>query len=231
MKKNSNVADAYLLSTLSDVYGVMQRVQGDHNTSDKTQATKCIGGGNCCNIGLVIPLLECHNIAKNIRKQYWVKYEGLGQEEADRWYNKIVFNLKDRLEDPDWSIDNESSDRKCVFYKGGCTIYEFRPFICRAYGTIAPVDVKCPRPRDENGSVVVFLGPEIDAIISRFDNIVKAYGEEHPDLNYSLYMPLGVLRFLLPEEEFRKVFESVDSKFTKAHEGYQHQLWKVRDNV
>lgn len=232
MSGNDRQIDAFLLSELDDVYGVMRRVQGEYKEHPKAKKTKCIGAGNCCKIGLVVSLMECHNIAKNLRKQYWSKFETEGSQEAERWHNKLIYKLKDSFVDPDWSIEDESkTKRHCVFFgKNGCSIYEFRPFVCRAYGTIAPVETSCPRQRDEDGNIIIFMSAEIDRIIDRFDKVVAGYGSAHPDLNYSLYMPLGVLRFLLPENDFYEFYKGVDEKYTKAIEGYGHQLWKVREN-
>lgn len=229
----TETTEPFFLSSLDDVYGVMRKVQGEHTNHPATKKTKCIGAGNCCKVGLVIPVLECRNIAKQIRRQYWVKYEGEGKEEAERWYKKLIFRLQDAFNDLDWSISDETATtRQCAFFTraGGCSIYEFRPFVCRAYGTIAPVDTACPRPRDENGNVVIFLSNEIDNIIRRFDRIVEAYGEAHPEANYSVFMPLGVLKFLLTEEEMKVFINSVDKKFSQARPGYAHSLWKVREN-
>lgn len=224
-----NKTEEYILfSGLEDIYGVMRRVQASHNTSELTAQTRCIGAGNCCRIGLVIPVFECFNIAKNIRSDYWFQAETFGQTYADLWYEDLILRLKETFTDPDWSIENEqATKRKCVFFRDkGCSIYRYRPLICRAYGTITPVDHSCPRGRNENGDVVIFRGGEIDTVIDRFELLLKKYAEVEPNNDLAVFMPLGVLRFLLPEDEFRTFMVTIDGRFIQAHSGYPHQMKK-----
>lgn len=221
--------EAYLLDSLEDVYGVMRKIQSQHNTSELTAPTKCIGAGNCCDIGLVIPLMECFNIAKNIRREYWFRAETEGQPSADRWYGRKLARLKSSFEDSEWRIDNETTGRKCSMWEGdigGCSIYRYRPLICRAYGTITPVEPRCPRGRTADGTVIIFNGREIDRLIDRFEELLKRWTEVNANGQFSLYMPLGVLRFLLPEEEFSEFIRGIEDRFKMSHEGYPHQMRK-----
>jgi Fe-S-cluster containining protein len=221
--------ESFILDALEDVYGVMRRVQANHDNSDVSKETRCIGSGNCCHIGLVIPLMECFNIAKNIRRDYWFKAETEGQEKADQWYAKRLDRLYAAFDDPDWRIDNETTSRRCAMWDSdihGCSIYRYRPFICRAYGTITPVTFSCPRNRREDGTIIVFSGDEIDNTISRFEQILDKWNQVNEKDKYSVYMPLGVLKFLLPEKQFSEFVETVEDRFMKGHDGYPHQMRK-----
>lgn len=222
--------DRALLSHLDDVYAVMRRVQGDHNNSESTKEYRCIGGGNCCKVGLVIPLMECHNIAKELRKEFWQEYESNGSKFANIWWEATINLLKDAFNDDDWRIDNEVTSKHCAFFsdKVGCTIYDYRPLICRAYGTITPVEPSCPRNRTDDGNVIIFLSNETDRIITRFETVLEQYNKMHTEEALSVFMPLGVLKYLLPEKEFTEFLITIDKKYLQAHSGYPHQMWKAR---
>lgn len=230
----NKVEEAFILDSLEDIYGVMRKVQANHDNSELTAETKCIGAGNCCNIGLVVPLLECFNIAKNIRREYWFRAETEGQLKADKWYQRRLSRLYDAFSDDKWELTNETTGRKCSMWDadiGGCSIYRYRPLICRAYGTITPVEPACPRGRTKDGTVIIFSGEEIDNTIDRFETVLKKYYEVSPANAYSVYMPLGVLKFLLPEDDFKSFMEDLEDRFKNAHEGYPHQMRKKEVEV
>jgi Fe-S-cluster containining protein len=195
-----------------------------------SKETRCIGSGNCCHIGLVIPLMECFNIAKNIRRDYWFRAETEGQGLADFWYEDLLQSLYNAFDDPDWQITDETNTKKkCAFWNNhnrGCGIYRYRPLICRAYGTTTPVALSCPRGRTADGTVIIFSGDEIDGIIDRFEMLLEKWESVNELNRFSVFMPLGVLKFLLPEESFKQFLKDVPDKFMKAHDGYPHQMRK-----
>lgn len=216
-----NLTETVTASRLEGVYGVLRKIQAEHDTFE----TKCIGSGNCCRIGLVIPLAECWNIAKNIRRQYWLKAENQGKEVAEEWYITLVGELAGALEDESWNPDTNEQDDHCVFYDNGCTIYEYRPMVCRAYGVIAPVqEGVCPRKRLPDGGHELIWDATVEKVMTEFNNVISDWGAKIPALNFSMYMPAGVLRFLLSEAHLKDLIADTDEKFWMGHEGYQHMI-------
>jgi Fe-S-cluster containining protein len=216
-----NSTEVVTAARLEGVYGVLRKIQAEHNNFD----TKCVGSGNCCKVGLYISLAECWNIARNLRREYWIKAEDQGKAEAEHWYQTIVNELKLALENEEWTQESQELSTYCVFYKDGCTIYEYRPLVCRAYGVTSPVqeDV-CPRKRLPDGGHELIWDETVEKTIAEFDAVVKEWGEKNPTLNFSLYMPAGVLRFLLPMEELQHLLKTTDQKFWMATPGYGHQI-------
>lgn len=206
---------------LEGVYGVARKLQAKHNQFE----TKCIGVGNCCRIGLVISVGECFNIAKSLREDYWKVAEGHGLEEADRRWEELVGNLKAAMARAWNPEDGRYVDKShCVFYDNGCTIYDYRPLICRAYGVFGPVqEGECPRKRLPDGGHELIWDDEVKGMVAEFDSIVEKWGAQRPDLDFSVYMPAGILRFLLPMSEFQEIIKQYPDKFM-GHKGYQHQM-------
>ena len=209
---------------LEGTYGVMRKIQATHDTFE----TRCIGSGNCCRIGLVIPLVECWNIARNLRADYWKHAESEGYEIAQDWFDNMVGRLKAKMYDESWEPKSNENDTHCAFFNhefSGCEVYEYRPFVCRAYGVIVPVqDGVCPRKRLPDGRHELIRDDTVRNIINEFDAVVESWGTAHPELNFSIYMPAGVLRFLLPDAEVRELIQNTDPKFWMGHEGYQHMM-------
>lgn len=213
---------------LEGVYGVARKLQAVHNGFE----TKCIGAGNCCRIGLIISLAECFNIAKSLREEHWKIAENEGLDEADRKWGELIGNLKGAME-KGWDSQKGTylDNSHCVFYDNGCTIYDFRPFICRAYGVFAPVqEGACPRKRLPDGGHELIRDDQVKALIAEFDNVIETWGAQRPDLDFSIYMPAGVLRFLLDGEEFQQLIKDNPDKFM-GHKGYQHQLHTLETSV
>ena len=122
--------------------------------------------------------------------------------------------------DDSWQLGGESK-RLCAFYKGGCSIYGYRPMVCRTFGTITTVDDYCPRIRNAQGSIDHFSGEGVKKIIKMFQDFLKEYTQDK-DKGYDLtvYMPLGVLSFLLEPEELYELEEKTDPKFWRAVDGW-----------
>lgn len=203
---------------LEGTYSVMRKLQAIHDTF----TTRCIGSGNCCKIGLRIHLTEAWNIARNLRRSYWLVAEDKGLAIADNYWEELIQNLKEALVDPEWDpMNEEKTSRKCVFFGNGCTIYEFRPFVCRAYGVIGPVqDGVCPRKRLPDGGHELIRNDEVDRVIEEMEKIIDLWVRQNPNLNYSLHIAAGVLRFLLPQEELMELINSTDQKFWLGVPGY-----------
>lgn len=216
-----NINEVIHQARLNGVYSVLRKAQAVHNEFE----TSCVGSGNCCKIGLQIHLSECWYIAKSLRQKYWLMAESQGQGVAETWFNDTVNALIEALRDDSWDGETNETDRHCVFYDDGCTIYESRPMACRAYGVIAPVqEGVCPRKRLPDGNHELLWDDGVQKTINEFDSIVKKWGEDHPDLDYTIYMAAGVLKFMLDPEEFSKIIADTDEKFWMAKKGYNHRI-------
>jgi hypothetical protein len=93
--------------------------------------------------------------------------------------------------------------------------------VCRTFGTISTVDDYCPRIRNANGSIDYFTGDTVRKVIMQFQDLLKEY-TNGKDLGYNMtvYMPLGVLSFMLEPEELIELEKTTDSKFWKGVEGW-----------
>jgi len=209
MRRNVSIRDITTFAQLDMVYNQVRVIEAKQNNTQY----KCLGSGECCKIGLTIPMLECANIAFNLRHEYYLKLESEGEDAAVAWLDSVISDLKNAMHDDDWKPGGETT-RHCAFYKGGCTIYRFRPLVCRSFGTITTVDDFCPRIRNENGAIDHFAGPAVEKVVKEYQDLVKHYGSDK-DQNYDLtvYMPLGVLSFLLSTEELVELRENTDDKF------------------
>lgn len=220
-----NEVEIMISARLEGVYGAMRQQQAVHDGWE----TKCIGSGNCCDVGLRVSLAESWNISKQIKRRYWLIAEDKGTAFAASWYSDLIERLKETLteDSQEWDPEiQETPGKKCVFFDNGCTIYEFRPMVCRSYGVIAPVQSGvCPRKRLEGGGIELIKGGIASTIVSEFDEIINLWAEEKPQLDYSMHIASGVLRFLLNDEEFQKLVNSTDKKFWTAAKGYPHHLW------
>lgn len=216
MRRTVNTKDIYSFAKLDMIYNQIRIIEAKQNQTEY----KCLGSGKCCKIGLTVPLAECANIAFKLRQQYYLYMEDKGQEYADNWMAGIVDDLKEAMHDETWKIGGET-ERHCAFYKGGCTIYGYRPMVCRTFGTITTVDDYCPRIRNAYGSIDYYSGDAVGKIISQFQEFLKEYSE-HKGRSYDMvvYMPLGVLSFLLSDEEMNELQNTTDEKFWKAVEGW-----------
>lgn len=209
MRRSVSIKDITIFANLDMLYNQVRMIEAKQNTTKY----KCLGSGNCCKVGLVIPMMECANIAFNIRQQYYLYLEDKGQEYADQWIEKVIDSLKSAMYDGDWKPGGET-ERHCSFYNNGCTIYGYRPMVCRSFGTITTVDDFCPRIRNENGAIDSFGGPPVQKAIQDYQMLIKEYAKDK-DQNYDLtvYMPLGVLSFLLTSEELNELRDTTDDKF------------------
>lgn len=216
MRRSVNSKDIDIFGRLDMNYNQIRVIEARQNDTK----FKCLGSGECCKIGLNIHMMECANIAFKLRQQYFLYLEDKGTAFADEWMDSTISSLKEAMYDEDWQIGGETK-RHCAFYKGGCTVYGFRPMVCRTFGTITNVDDYCPRIRNSYGNIEYFSGDGIKKVIQDFQNLLKEYVDgKDPGYDMVVYMPLGVLSFLLPNDELKELSESTDPKFWKAVEGW-----------
>jgi len=216
LRRSVNTKDISTFAKLDMVYNQVRLLEAKQNQTEY----KCLGSGKCCSIGLNIHMAECASIAFNLRQQYYLYMEDKGMDFADEWMNSVVDALKEAMYDEDWQVGGETT-RKCVFFKDGCTIYGFRPMVCRTFGTISAVDDYCPRIRNPHGQIDYFAGEGVRKIITSFQDLLKEYtSDKHENYDMVVYMPLGVLSFLLTTEELEELAENTDDKFWKAVPGW-----------
>ncbi len=185
-----------------------------HELHDDTRF-RCMRSGNCCKVGLEVHYLECENIARSLETRF----------EADPAARaKVVASLKDAFTDADWSPSNIIGSNHCAFYEQGCTVYGYRPAVCRMYGVVMDIDDTCPRERLATGEPLLFGSDEIDKLVSRFYRTVDAYGKLHPERDYTVFMPRGVLEFLIPADEVAQLKATTPAKFWRRYEGYRTQF-------
>lgn len=218
MRRSVSVKDVMSFAKLDMIYNQIRVIEAKQNETKY----KCLGSGNCCHIGLNIHMAECANIAFKLRQQYYLYWEDKGKQYADTWIDGVVENLKEAMFDEDWQIGGETK-RLCAFYKNGCTIYGYRPMVCRTFGTITHVDDSCPRIRNAMGNIDYFSGDGVKKVIQQFQDFLKEYVSEK-DAGYDMvvYMPLGVLSFMLTTEELVELEKATDPKFWKAVEGWMN---------
>lgn len=216
MRRSVTAKDITTFSKLDMIYNQIRVIEAKQNQTEY----KCLGSGKCCTIGLKIPMTECANIAFRLRQEYYLKMEDKGEQFADEWINGVIADLKEAMHDADWESDGQTK-RRCAFYKGGCTIYGYRPMVCRTFGTVTHVDDYCPRIRNAHGSIDYFSGDGVARIIKAYQDILKEYSSDKDDTyNAVVYMPLGVLSFLLTDEELHMLSEDTDPKFWEGVRGW-----------
>jgi Fe-S-cluster containining protein len=216
MRRSVTTKDINSFSKLNMIYNQVRVIEAKMNQTDY----KCLGSGKCCHIGLSIHMAECASIAFNLRQQYYLYLEDKGYEFADNWIDGVTEDLKAAMYDDSWQIGGESK-RLCAFYKGGCSIYGYRPMVCRTFGTITTVDDYCPRIRNAQGSIDYFSGEGVKKIIKMFQDFLKEYARDKDNgYDMTVYMPLGVLSFLLEPEELYDLQDKTDPKFWKAVDGW-----------
>jgi Fe-S-cluster containining protein len=216
MRRAVTARDIHSFANLDMIYNQIRVLEAKQNETE----FKCKGSGECCKIGLTIPLAECANIAFRLRQQYYLHLENTGRAFADEWMDSVVKSLLEAMHDESWQIGGETK-RHCAFYKGGCTIYGYRPMVCRTFGTITTVDDYCPRARNQYGSIDYFAGDAVKGIIQSYQNFLKDYATANGNAyDMVVYLPLGVLSFLLETKELEELEKNTDDKFWKAVEGW-----------
>jgi Fe-S-cluster containining protein len=221
MRRSVTAKDMTTFSKLDMIYNQVRVIESKQNNAEY----KCLGSGLCCRIGLRIPLAECANIAYRITQDFYFKMESEGEGIANEWMEETIASLKEAMHDPNWNIDGET-ERHCAFYKGGCTIYRYRPMVCRTFGTVTPVDDYCPRIRNAHGQVDYFAGEGVARVIKQYQDVLAEYASDKENTyNSVVYMPLGILSFLLTSDELAQLADETEQKFWDGVRGwYNYRL-------
>ncbi len=216
MRRSVSVKDITTFAQLDMIYNQVRVLEAKQNSTQY----KCLGSGECCKIGLTIPMMECANIAFHLRHEYYLKLESKGEAEATQWLDSVILDLKNAMYDETWKPGGET-EKHCAFYKGGCTVYGFRPLVCRSFGTITTVDDFCPRIRNAHGSIDFFAGKPVESAVRSYQDLLKQYAEDkNENYNLTVYMPLGVLSFLLTDQELIDLREKTEDKFWSGVTGW-----------
>ena len=201
---------AKFMVNLREVHDALTDMQDDHNETEY----KCVRAGNCCKVGLQLHLAECEYIAENLRQM-------AGNDPA--LLEPFIERLEHAFEDEAWTWGESVGDQMCAFFEDGCTVYPFRPGVCRMYGVMLDIDEWCPRKRLASGEPFTYGQVESDALIARFYKILDDYGEDFPHLDYTVYMPHGVLFFLVPAARLEALKARTAKRFWKRQTGYRTQ--------
>lgn len=201
---------AELFVQLKGVHDTLTDMQDQHNATPY----KCLRNGACCQVGLQLHVMECEYIAKNLLE---MAGGDLDQLEG------VIARLELAFTDTAWTWQESVGDHMCAFFEDGCSIYPFRPSVCRMYGVTLEVDEWCPRKRQANGVPFVYAQKESDRLASHFYKTLDTYGRLFPARDYTMYMPAGVLGFLLPKERLRELRARTPAKFWKKQRGYRTQ--------
>ena len=218
-KREIHPSDLVNFNRLDMAYNKIRVFQAKHNETE----FRCLNSGRCCKIGLKIHLAECAYIAFRMRQEYYLRMENEGQEAADAWINARTDALIDRMYDKSWDDDEQTTDLHCAFWNDGCTIYGYRPLVCRAYGTITEVDDFCPRKRNDYNTIEHFAGKSVEDTVQEFQLVLKQYAEHNGNdaaYDISVYMPLGVLSFLMDEVQLEELYQQTDDKMWEGSEGW-----------
>lgn len=216
MRRSVTQEDLTTFAQLDMVYNKVRVLEAKQNSTE----FKCLGSGRCCHIGLVIPMMECAHIAFRLIQEYYQELEMNGEEEATRFMERVIASLKERMHDETWQAGGETEEY-CAFYAGGCSIYGYRPLVCRSFGTITSVDNYCPRIRNAEGNIDYFGGPAVRETIQEYQDLIARYvSDKATGYDVTVYMPLGVLSFLLTDEELEELADTTDEKFWSAVVGW-----------
>lgn len=228
-KREIHPNDLVIFNRLDMSYNKIRVFQAKHNETE----FRCLNSGKCCKVGLKIHLAECAYIAFRMRQEYYLRMENEGQESADVWMDSKVEALTDRMYDKSWDQDEQTTDLYCAFYDNGCTIYGYRPLVCRAYGTITEVDDFCPRKRNDYNTIEHFAGKGVEETVQEFQLVLRRYAEANgntAEYDVNVYMPLGVLSFLLDDVQLEELYQQTSDEMWEGSEGwfnYQSRFTKL----
>lgn len=197
-----------LFAKLRNTYDLLQKYQEEHHKT----GYGCMRSGNCCQVGLQLHMMECDHLARHLKATL--------DEDA---LKKQIAKLKRALKDEAYNWNSSIGDQLCALYTEGCTVYPVRPAICRMYGVIIEADDFCPRERLD-GRSFVYVQRDVDHLVTDYYKTLDTYGRMYPERDYTVYMPVGVLSFLLPEKEMAKLKAATPRKFWKREKGYRTQF-------
>ena len=202
---------AELFAHLRSVHDTLTLMQDEHNATEY----KCHRHGSCCVVGLELHYMECEYIAENLKASC-----AGDKKKLQDWIERLEYSFTDKS----WTWADSVGDHFCAFYEDGCSIYPVRPSVCRMYGVTIEVDEWCPRKRVERtGLPYVYAQKESDRLAAEFYRTLDTYGRMFPKLDYTVYMPRGVLEFLVPPEHMKKLRARTAGKFWSREKGYRTQ--------
>lgn len=200
-----------LVARLTRVHETLTHLQDQHDATPY----KCHRHGACCVVGLQLHTMECEYIAESLKAAYHDDPAGL---------EKVVQRLERAFDDETWTWSSSVGDQACAFFEDGCTIHPFRPSVCRMYGVTLEVDEWCPRKRvPTTGRPFVYAQKETDRLAAEFYRTLDAYGRRMPERDHTVFMPRGVLAFLVPKERLAALRKRTASKFWRQEPGYRLQ--------
>lgn len=197
-----------LFARLRTTYDLLQKYQEEHHKT----GYGCVRSGGCCQVGLQLHMMECEHLARHLAST--LDEAGLRRQ---------VAKLKRALRDEEYSWASSIGGHMCALYAEGCTVYPVRPAICRMYGVVLEADDFCPRER-LNGRSFVYVQRDVDHLVADYYRTLDAYGRAYPERDYTVYMPVGVLSFLISKDEMRRLRASTPRKFWKREKGYRTQF-------
>ena len=197
-----------LFARLRNTYDLLQKYQDEHHKT----GYGCVRSGNCCQVGLQLHMMECEHLARHLRDT----------QDAPT-LRKTIARLKRALKDEAYSWTSSIGDDLCALYVDGCTVYPVRPAICRMYGVVIEADDFCPRERLA-GRSFVYVQRDVDNLVTDYYKTLDTYGRMYPERDYTVYMPVGVLSFLVSEDAMKKLRASTPRKFWKREKGYRTQF-------
>ncbi|HLE96559.1 MAG TPA: YkgJ family cysteine cluster protein [Candidatus Thermoplasmatota archaeon] len=199
-----------LFERLQGVYDGLDRLQEAHNRTP----WGCKRSGGCCQVGLTLHYMECEWIARNLEVEF-----ATGAKDRAR----VVAALEKAFDDPTWTNGNVIGSQWCALFDGGCSVYTYRPSICRMYGVVVAADEWCPRERLSNGRDFVYVDGKTDALVREYYRVLDEYGRRYKGRDWSVYYARGILEFLQTPREMRTLRARTRPRFWKREVGYRTQ--------
>lgn len=199
---------------------LFERLQGCYDELDRLQASHnrtpfgCKRSGQCCNVGLTLHEMECEWIALNLEREF---QEGTKDREV------VVRALMKAFDDPSWTNAQIIGDNWCSLFDGGCSVYLYRPAICRMFGVVIAADDWCPRERLSNGHDFVHVDPMTDDLVREYYSVLDSYGRRWKEKDRSVFYARGILSYLLPDDELAALRRRTAPRFWKTEVGYRAQ--------
>lgn len=199
-----------LLSRLDVVYDQLQSLNSRH------QATGfgCRMSGVCCKVGLELHGLEIERLARGLEAQF-------AEDPARR--GRVLARLVASMHDDAWNATTAQGDMMCALFENGCTVYGFRPLVCRMFGVVLEADKTCPRQRAASGRPLIFAGKDVDALVREYYLLLDTYGRRFPSKDWTQYMPAALLTRWLPAAELARLKRDTPAKLWRRSRGYRTQ--------
>lgn len=110
------------------------------------------GCSACCHLEVEVTNYEAEILTQLIRDGHLIDQDRL-KKQSER-----------SLQDPKWKQGIKDKENKCVFLnnEGSCSIYDFRPVMCRRHAVTSPA-INC---ETIGSSITVRYSPRVDVLIS-----------------------------------------------------------------